>query len=152
MKPGESGGQCGYRDGSLPAPCAPLAFPYVPVQEPTPKMYGQGEGLSNGTLFPGLNLPFFKMVRPKGELANTAQNELMALGFAIGELGLYLDTHPDDRDALELYTYYANLNLEATARYAQQYGPVFQTQVTNETGFTWINSPWPWELGEKAEE
>ena len=35
--------------------------------------------------------------------ANTALSELMALDFAIDELGLYLTTHADDEEALQLY-------------------------------------------------
>ena len=35
--------------------------------------------------------------------------ELMALDFAIDELGLYLDTHPNDSEALELFNSYIKL-------------------------------------------
>ena len=33
-------------------------MPYVPFQQNNPQKYAQTEALSNGTLFPGLNLPF----------------------------------------------------------------------------------------------
>ena len=49
---------CGADKGSLPAPCAPLAFPYVPIQDANPVRFSRMEALQTGTLFPGLDLPF----------------------------------------------------------------------------------------------
>ena len=42
-------------------------------------------------------------------MANTALGELMALDFAIDELGLYLVTHAQDQEALQLYWSYIKL-------------------------------------------
>ena len=40
--------------GTLPnGCCAPLAFPYVPVQKNDPERYSQQDALKAGTLFPG---------------------------------------------------------------------------------------------------
>ena len=43
--------------GTMPD-CAPLAVPYVPFQQNNASKYSSQEALSQGTLFPGLNLPF----------------------------------------------------------------------------------------------
>ena len=88
-------------EGKLPA-MAPLANPYVPFQMENPPKYEARKGLIRGTLYPGLDLPFMGMVNQK-ELPVTTKTELQALGFAINELALYLDTHRDDQEALELY-------------------------------------------------
>ena len=48
---------CGDGMGTLPS-CAPLAVPYVPFQQNGSQTYSQQDALANGTLFPGLNLPF----------------------------------------------------------------------------------------------
>ena len=80
--------------GILPA-AAPLANPYVPFQQYDPNTYGAKTGLVRGTLFPGLDLPFLGMVN-RDEKPDTPMHELQALHFAIAELGLYLDTHPED--------------------------------------------------------
>ena len=80
---------CGTEKGSLPGTCAPMAFPYVPVQSNNPVRFSRTEALQTGTLFPGLDLPFKKAIQAKNKLANTALVELMALDFAIDELGLY---------------------------------------------------------------
>ena len=55
--PQNNPGICDDSCGTLPE-CAPLAVPYVPFQPNNPKRYSQQEALANGTLFPGLNLPF----------------------------------------------------------------------------------------------
>lgn len=136
---------CGVMEGSLPGKCANLAFPYIAMQNMAAERYDQSQALAAGTLFPGLNLPFFKAVKSKMNCDNTALCELMALGFAITELGMYLDTHQDDKEALALYTDYVNLAKEGRKRYEAAYGPLQQTSVT-EAGYTWLNNPWPWEL------
>ena len=138
---------CGVMEGSLPGKCANLAFPYIPMQNVNAERYDQSQALAAGTLFPGLNLPFFKAVKSKMNCDNTALCELMAIGFAINELGLYLDTHRDDKDALALYTDYVKLAEEGRKRYEAAYGPLQQTSVTN-AGYTWLNNPWPWDFAE----
>ena len=99
--------------GTLPnGCCAPLAFPYVPVQKNDPERYSQQDALKAGTLFPGLNLPFHAQMKTKFPAVNTALSELMALDFAIDELGLYLTTHPEDTEVLNLYWSYIKLGRE----------------------------------------
>lgn len=136
---------CGTMEGCLPGKCANMAFPYIAMQSMAAERYDQTQALAAGTLFPGLNLPFFKAVKSKMNCDNTALCELMALGFAITELGMYLDTHQNDKEALALYTDYVNLAKEGKKRYEAAYGPLQQTSVT-EAGYTWLNNPWPWEL------
>ena len=59
--------------GTLPnGCCAPLAFPYVPVQKNDPERYSQQDALKAGTLFPGLNLPFHAQMKTKFPAVNTA--------------------------------------------------------------------------------
>lgn len=144
-KPNE--GACGVGNGLLPGKCAPLAFPYIPMQENNPPRYNQEDALENGTLFPGLNLPFKAAMQAKTKLSNTALVELMALDFAIDELGLYLVTHAQDQEALALYWSYIKLAQEGRAKYQKMYGPLLQTDITAEDGYVWLNNPWPWEEG-----
>lgn len=138
---------CGTNQGSLPGVCAPMVFPYVPVQGNNPVRFSRMEALQTGTLFPGLDLPFKKAIQGKNKLANTALVELMALDFAIDELGLYLVTHADDQEALQLYWSYVKLAEEGRKKYQQMYGPLLQTDLTPEDGYAWLKDPWPWEKG-----
>ena len=138
---------CGTEKGSLPGTCAPMAFPYVPMQSNNPVRFSRTEALQTGTLFPGLDLPFKKAIQAKNKLANTALVELMALDFAIDELGLYLVTHADDQEALQLYWSYIKLAKEGRKKYQQIYGPLLQRDLTPEDGYSWLKDPWPWEKG-----
>lgn len=137
-------GECGMNNGSLPGNCASLAFPYVPMQENNPPRYSQNDAMQAGTLFPGLNLPFHKEIRSRFPMVNAALSELMALDFAIQELGLYLNTHADDKEALELYWSYVRLGKQGREKYVAQYGPLCETDITLGS-FKWLNDPWPWD-------
>ena len=139
-------GKCDGSKGALPA-CAPLAVSYVPLQQNSEPRYQSGDALARGTLFPGLDLPWKNIANENaGPLADTPLGELMALNFVVHELGLYLDTHRDDREALQLFTEYTRLLRKGTETYIERYGPLEQTQVTEKTGYTWVNGPWPWEI------
>ena len=103
------------RFGILPAR-APLANPYVPFQRNNPPTYPAKKGVVRGTLFPGLDLPFMGMVN-EAPLPETHLHELQTLGFALVELGEYLDTHPDDAEAFEMFRSYADLYKKGRAEY-----------------------------------
>ena len=148
--PSAPSGACQPGQGSLPGGCAPLAFPFVPMQEENPVRYSRMEALQTGTLFPGLDLPFKAAIQAKTKLKNTALVELMALDFAIDELGLYLlylTTHAQDQEALQLYWSYLKLAKEGREKYQKLYGPLLQTDLTPEDGYAWLKDPWPWDEG-----
>ena len=138
--------RCDDREGALPCRCAALAFPYIPMQNSNPKRYEQREALQRGTLFPGLDLPFHREMINRFPKANSALCELMALDFAIDELGLYLVTHANDQEVLNLYWSYVRLAKEGRKKYEEMYGPLTQTTIT-EGGYRWLDDPWPWENG-----
>ena len=149
MKPPAT--SCGTGKGSLPGGCCgSLASPYIPMQEQNPVRFSRMEALQTGTLFPGLDLPFKEAIQAKTKLANTALVELMALDFAIDELGLYLVTHSEDQEALQLYWSYIKLAKEGREKYQKMYGPLLQTDLTPEEGYIWLKDPWPWEEGGNA--
>ena len=137
---------CSVGQGPLPS-CAQLAFPYIPMQENNPARYSRMEALETGTLFPGLNLPFKAAIQARTKLANTALVELMALSFAVDELGLYLTTHAQDQEALQLYWSYVKLLKEGQEKYQKMHGPLLQTDLTPEDGYAWLKDPWPWDFG-----
>lgn len=136
-------------EGRLPA-MAPLANPYVPFQLENPPKYEARKGIIRGTLFPGLDLPFMGMVNKK-ELPITPKTELQALAFAIQELALYLDTHRDDREALELYQAYQELYHNGMMEYTAKCGPLNHQSPTKSDSYQWLDDPWPWELAANKE-
>ncbi|MFG6350582.1 MAG: spore coat protein CotJB [Oscillospiraceae bacterium] len=125
--------------------CAPLAVPYVPFQQEGSRKYSQIDALANGTVFPGLNLPFHLKVEP-GTLADDHSTQLQALLFVVTELGLYLDTHKDDAEAFQLFRQYAQLAKEAKCNYEQMHGPLTQLHAGQDAAYRWLDDPWPWEF------
>lgn len=139
---GTNPSRCPDRCGTLPS-CAPLATGHVPFQQTGSQRYGQRDALSNGTLYPGLNLPFHLMVRGSN-VPDTALADLQALCFVVLELGTYLDTHPDDAEAFALFKQYAALEKSAKKAYEQEHGPLTRNAAAMFDRFTWHQDPWPW--------
>lgn len=65
--------------------------------------------------------------------------------FAVDDVILYLDTHPDDQDALNYYQYVSELRKQAMDAYEAQCGPLMIDEVQSDNYWTWVNNPWPWE-------
>lgn len=137
---------CPDCSGTLPS-CAGLAVPYVPFQQNNPQKYSQSEALSNGTLFPGLNLPF-RLAVEGSSLPNTPLAELQALEFVVLELGLYLDTHKDDTEAFNLFKQFTAMEKAAKAAYESKYGPVCIQDSAAGSSYQWLSDPWPWNFAQ----
>ena len=86
----------------------------------------------------------FKGYIPNKVLAETPLGEIMILSFAAAELGMYLNTHPEDKEALQLRNNYVRLLRDATAVYEKEIGPLTMESPMDAT-WSWINGPWPWE-------
>lgn len=136
--------------GILPAN-APLANPYVPWQQSNPEQYSAKTGFIRGTLFPCLDLPFLGMVNTE-EKSDTMLHQLQALSFAVQELGLYLDTHDDDEEAVELFRQYTELYESGMQQYQKSCGPLFQKHAVDDGVYTWNKTPWPWEYRANQED
>ena len=135
--------------GRLPA-SAPLANPYVPFQHENPPMYEARKGLIRGTLYPGLELPFMGRVNGQN-LPVTPLSELQALAFAIQELALYLDTHREDTEALELYQAYQEMYHKCMMEYNKNRTPLNHGIPTEGKCYRWLDDPWPWEYCKNKE-
>ena len=71
--------------------------------------------------------------------------KIKCLRFAIIELALYLDTHPDDTKALCLHNKYSKELKEICDKYQKVYGPLTIEYPCNK--WRWLEEPWPWEGG-----
>ena len=140
--------ECKCMEGRLPA-MAPLANPYVPFQLENPPKYELRKALVRGTLFPGLDLPFMGMIN-KNEQPVTPLTELQTMSFAIQELALYLDTHRDDEEALDLYRQMQKMYKNGQKIYEEKYGPLNHMSETSGK-YRWLDDPWPWEYAENRE-
>lgn len=65
--------------------------------------------------------------------------------FALKELNLYLDTHPNCRRALTLFKKYRDLRKKSVEEYISKFGPITPEQSNDDQHWSWIDEPWPWE-------
>lgn len=132
-----------FWQGTLPSR-APLANGYVPYQASQPEMHELPLGFIRGTIYAGLDLPFQHSVNhyPKKQ---TCKTRLQQFKFAMQEISLYLDTHPDDYEALEQFKNYEELYRHEELQYQKEYGPLYRDSFDYGKTFCWSNSPWPWD-------
>lgn len=72
-------------------------------------------------------------------------HELMAADFTVIELNLYLDTHPGDQNALNLYNAGVLRSKVLRENFERQFGPLTARLSFSNYPWQWIESPWPWE-------
>lgn len=99
------------------------------------KMHEIEEAIRKGTLFSQLYMPM------NGECADACGATLcegQAEAFAAWELRLYLNTHPCDQQALQLFHKMARKAGEPN--YASTFVEGCQSR------WSWTDAPWPWEF------
>jgi spore coat protein JB len=73
--------------------------------------------------------------------------EVQELEFALIDLALFLDTHPQDRAALRDYAAVRDKHMAVITRYEELYGPLsFRSTTPVKCPWQWIEGPWPWEI------
>ena len=102
------------------------------------------------------------MTRPSSQPMNRSElyRWVMALGFCAYDMLLYLDTHPDDAQALSYYNQCNELYNSAKKTYEERFEPLSafgsqpledwdwnDTVSENSDCWNWINEPWPWQEG-----
>ena len=73
-------------------------------------------------------------------------NKIHALTFALTEAQLFLDTHPECRNALDYYRRLVDEADAAMTEYNNRFGPLVP-EATAADRWTWIDGPWPWQHG-----
>ncbi|MCD7980991.1 MAG: spore coat protein CotJB [Clostridiales bacterium] len=68
-------------------------------------------------------------------------------GFALSDITLFLDTHPEDPDALDYYHQMNHMYKKISAEYESKYGPLTQFCGEDENVWKWAVQKWPWERG-----
>ncbi len=72
-------------------------------------------------------------------------HDIGVVDFVVVELTEYLDTHPDDRKALEYFNHYAKIRNQMTADFSRKYDPITAKEAKCDTEWTWGMAPLPWE-------
>ena len=97
-------------------------------------IYPVQTAIMRGTLYPELDKPLNCAAQPHGCTAPTVEQ---MMGFAAWEVRLYLNTHPYDANALQLY--HQLCQQAPKPDYACAFVPC------NSEQWTWVDDPWPWE-------
>ena len=73
--------------------------------------------------------------------------QLQVLDFALVELNLYLDTHPNDLKAIEQYNQLAQERMKLAIRFQELYGPLMNFgHAFSRYPWEWSQVPWPWQV------
>lgn len=91
--------------------------------------------------------------RPSGQMSKEQLLEKITLTkFACVDANLYLDTHPEDTEALRYFQENNRLYNEAMNEYARLYGPLTVSHARyNDSYWDWVNQPWPWQTSKAAD-
>ena len=111
-------------------------------------LYSPYEGYMRGNAFRDQYIPY-KNYRPqKINITSEKEEMLVNIGqysFMAHEMNLYLDTHPNDREALNKFQEFRNKADELIKNYERKYGPLtISGNVSNQTPFNWVTTKWPW--------
>lgn len=77
----------------------------------------------------------------------TLLEELQAVDFVLVELTLYLDTHPEDLQAIEQFNQFAKVRKQLAKQFETQFGPLLQFgRSYSRYPWDWKEAPWPWQV------
>lgn len=71
--------------------------------------------------------------------------KIQKYSFALKDLHLYLDTHPNCQRALALFDKYRSMKQSCEEEYVRKFGPITPIQSSDAQHWSWIDDPWPWE-------
>lgn len=72
--------------------------------------------------------------------------QLTALDFMAVDLGLYLNTHPDDHEALAHYNSIIATAQNTREKFEEYFGQLCSFRsASNPDTWGWIDCPWPWQ-------
>lgn len=71
--------------------------------------------------------------------------KLTAMDFYTVDLQLYLNTHPNDKEALSKFNAVANEANKLRQEYEAMYGPLCSYRSVSKYPWQWIDNPWPWQ-------
>jgi hypothetical protein len=113
----------------------------------SPKLVSETIGLIRGNMFSNDYIPY-KNMQPQNIITKTEKEELMLklyeTDFALHDLNLYLDLHPEDNYMYEIFKKYTESYKYYKNTYEKKYGPIDLDDVTS-NNYKWSENPWPWD-------
>lgn len=108
-------------------------------------LYEPYQGFIRGNMFKNLYDNYSKVydIKPMNEQAELL-TYLDMFDFACIDLGLYLDIYPNDNNIIQIYNQLNNEKMKVLNEYEKNYGSISSNN--NSNTWSWINTPWPWEV------
>lgn len=78
---------------------------------------------------------------------NRLLRRLATFDFAVTELHLFLDTHPNNKEIQQKLDSYMAKAAILRKEFEEKYGPITVRQQDG-NNYGWISDPWPWNLDE----
>ncbi|MBB5323443.1 spore coat protein JB [Anoxybacillus tepidamans] len=73
--------------------------------------------------------------------------QLQTVDFALVDLTLYLDTHPNDYQAIQQFNQLSQQRKQLKKQYETTYGPLQQYGNSySNYPWNWDDTPWPWQV------
>jgi spore coat protein JB len=73
--------------------------------------------------------------------------DLQVVDFVLDELTLYLDTHPDDMQAIGQYNQFASKRIGMVQEFEMEFGPLMSNGHSfSKSPWEWNAAPWPWQV------
>ena len=142
-----------------------LAIASVPVQS-WGELYSQDEALRTGTIFKELDKPFFAaeqitaplsfsgdlLESPEEQKCDEKMLEIQKTSFVMDDLRLYLDTHPEDQDALVMLKEIMGRRKQQLSEFALRFYPLtmdcmaeIYEREPSSSCYCWQKGAAPWE-------
>ena len=74
-----------------------------------------------------------------------AMTRIRELSFMLNDISLFLDTNPNNQQALASYGKYRDMLAEAVEYYEQNFAPLTSSSADKCGKWSWLEHPWPWE-------
>ncbi len=131
------------------------------------EVYTFDSALKIGTIFTALDKPFYAAEPPQGSILteNTIYSskkdiskekksmlfQITCISFALDDLTLYLDTHPDCPEGLRIYKDCHQRRESLIKEFSSNYYPInrdsIECSAADKAPFNWNIGPMPWEGG-----
>lgn len=72
---------------------------------------------------------------------------LQVVSFAIDDLRLFIDTHPNCKDAIDCISELMALRHNIMKMYTKKFGPIYSYMVDTNNCWDWNLAPLPWQKG-----
>ena len=78
----------------------------------------------------------------------TLLSRIATCDFILYETALFLDTHPNCKDALDYYQKHLEMRKSAEEEYTKKFGMLKHSDYNGQNNWQWTEGPWPWEYEE----